>query len=96
MTLTPPPHTVTHGRQVKDLIKLSVLMFYVAVSLSDIEKFCRGRNRFLPRQNLSHPIYDFLDGFSQLRMVVEQNQKYVQNRLEISFMNMFSKILYNV
>jgi hypothetical protein len=35
MTLTPPPLTLTHGRQVKDLKKLSVLMFYIA-SLSDI------------------------------------------------------------
>jgi hypothetical protein len=36
MTLTPPPLTLTHGRQVKDLKKLSVLTFYIAVSLSDI------------------------------------------------------------
>jgi hypothetical protein len=36
MTLTPPPFTLTHGRQVKDLKKLSVLTFYVAVSLLDI------------------------------------------------------------
>ncbi len=31
-----PPLTLTHGRQVKDLKKLSVLTFYVAVSLSNI------------------------------------------------------------
>jgi hypothetical protein len=31
-----------------------------------------GRNRFLPRQNLSDPFYDFLDGFYRLRMVVEK------------------------
>jgi hypothetical protein len=36
MTLTPPPLTLTHGCQVKDLKKLSVLTFYVAVLLSDI------------------------------------------------------------
>jgi hypothetical protein len=36
MTLTPPPLTLTHGRQVKDLKKLSVMTFYVAVSLLDI------------------------------------------------------------
>jgi hypothetical protein len=37
MNLTPPPPlTLTHGRRVKDLKKLSVLTFCVAVSLSDI------------------------------------------------------------
>jgi hypothetical protein len=35
MTLT-PPLTLTHGCQVKDLKKLSVLTFYIVVSLSDI------------------------------------------------------------
>jgi hypothetical protein len=36
MTITPPLLTLTHGRQVKDLKKFSVLTFYIAVSLSDI------------------------------------------------------------
>jgi hypothetical protein len=53
--------------------------------------FYRGRNWFLPQQNLSDPFYDFLDGFSRVRMVVEKNIKNVQNRLEISFLNMFLK-----
>ncbi len=30
------------------------------------------RSRFLSRQNLSDPFYDFLDGFSRLRMVAEK------------------------
>jgi hypothetical protein len=37
MNLTPPPPvTLTHGRRVKDLKKLSVLTFCVAILLSDI------------------------------------------------------------
>jgi hypothetical protein len=60
------------------------------------ERFCCGRNRFLARQNLLDQCRHFLDEFSQLRMVLDRNERYVQNRLEISFLDLFLKILYVV
>jgi hypothetical protein len=52
-------------------------------------------NDILLWQNVADQCCHFLDGFSQLWMVLEKNSKYVQNYLEISVLNMFLKILHN-
>jgi hypothetical protein len=51
------------------------------------------RNQVLLQQNLLDQNHYFLDGFSQLRMILDKNYKYVHNCLEMSFLNMFLKIL---
>ncbi len=60
------------------------------------KRFYSVRNRFLPWWNLSDQCCYFLDGFSQLRMGLEKNFKYCQNRLKRSFLDMFLTILYDV
>jgi hypothetical protein len=54
-------------------------------------------SQFGPKgQNLSDPYHSVLHEFSQLWMVWDRNWKYVYNFLEITFLNMFVKILYIV
>ncbi len=45
--------------------------------------FCCGRNRFLPQLNLSELFRHYLSRFPQLRMVLERNSRYTQNRLKV-------------
>jgi hypothetical protein len=53
-----------------------------------------------PREYPSRKLWQwsdyFLDHFSWLRIVIDRNQRYVQNHLEISVLNLFLKIWYIV